>query len=222
MTTIGSSRSSKRSTLIWLEREPPTGSCDGWFQLLAEAGACRACPSLRGARPVLSPADGPVPAPILLIGEAPGRLGAARTGVPLHGDRTGQYVEHLLAIASIPPGVVHRTNAVLCHPADERGRNRRPRAGEVARCARWLAWRLHVVDPLIVVVLGTVPLAALERIAPHGLRLAEAVGWPTRWEGRWLLPLYHPSPRTMARRSLRQQEDDWRVLGELWSMVAGA
>lgn len=71
------------------------------------------------------------------------------------------------------------------------------------------------------VVLGTVPLAALERIAPHGLVLTEAVGRPTRWQGRWLLPLYHPSPRTMARRSLRQQEEDWRVLGELWSMVAG-
>lgn len=156
------------------------------------------------------------------MGEAPGRLGAVRTGVPLHGDRTGQYVEHLLAIAGIPPGVVHRTNAVLCHPADERGRNRRPRAGEVARCARWLGWRLHVVDPLIVVVLGTVPLAALERIAPHGLRLAEAVGRPTRWEGRWLLPFHHPSPRTVARRSLRQQEDDWRVLGELWSLMTGA
>ncbi len=222
MTTIGSSPSSRRSTPIWPEREWLVPLPGGWQRLIVEASACRICPGLRGSRPVLGASDGPVPAPILLIGEAPGRHGAVRTGVPLHGDRTGQHVEHLLAVAGVPREAVHRTNAVLCHPADERGRNHRPQAAEIGRCARWLAWRLQVVDPLIVVTLGAVPLASLEQIAPHGLRLAEAAGQPTRWEGRWLLPLYHPSPRALARRPMGRQEEDWRALGVLWSMVTSA
>jgi len=120
----------------------------------------------------------------------------------------------------IPPGQVHRTNALLCHPADGRGRNRSPRPDELARCVTWLARRLALVQPSIVVPLGGVALAALDLIEPHGLRLKEAVAIPHRWRGRWLLPLYHLSPRTIARRPMWQHEADWAALGDLWRRVS--
>lgn len=191
---------------------------DSWPRTLEQIIRCRACAGL--GKPVSGYGDGPVPATVLLIGEAPGRLGAARTGVPLTGDRTGQAVDRFLERAGIPPGQVHRTNALLCHPADGRGRNRSPRPDELARCVTWLARRLALVQPSIVVPLGGVALAALDLIEPHGLRLKEAVAIPHRWRGRWLLPLYHLSPRTIARRPMWQHEADWAALGDLWRRVS--
>jgi uracil-DNA glycosylase len=57
---------------------------------------CDLCPRLRGCRKVLSSANGNVESKVLFVAEAPGRLGADRTGVPLFGDRTGDNFEALL------------------------------------------------------------------------------------------------------------------------------
>ena len=156
------------------------------------------------------------------MGEAPGRLGAGRTGVPFLGDRSGERLEALLGEAGLGRGEVFITNAVLCNPlteptpADGERRNRRPRVSEVRECQPYLEGTLAAVGAPVVAALGGVALGALRRIEPHGVtRLVEEAGRPREWGGRTLVPLVHPSPRTQGRRSWAEQVGDWRALGEL-------
>ena len=182
-------------------------------QLAAAAIACGLCAGADGRRRVLSAANGPLDSPLLFVAEAPGRDGADRTGVPLHGDRTGDNFAHLLGVLGWRREWVFITNAVLCNPRAADGRNRTPNTAELAHCAPFLRATVELIDPRYVVTLGRVALRALEGIAAHGLELRRDVAGRFAWDGRALVPLYHPSPRVMAgHRDLRAQEADYRRL----------
>jgi uracil-DNA glycosylase len=182
--------------------------------LCAEAAGCVACPRMTGRRRVLSDANGPVPARLVLVGEAPGRRGADRTGVPFSGDASGRALADLLEGAGIDRAGVFVTNAVLCNPRDAAGRNARPSPAELANCAGFLARQIALVDPEVIAPLGAVALAALERLHPHGRTLADA-GLPVKWNGRVLFPLFHPSPRARRHRSIERQRADFARLADL-------
>lgn len=175
---------------------------------------------MAGRRRVLGAANGRPGALVMFVGEAPGRHGGERTGVPFSGDRTGRNFTALLPLAGLARDDIFITNAVLCNPRDARGRNRAPRREELAACRGWLAGQLAVVDAPVVVPLGAVALAALDALGPHGLRLREAVGRPRAWLGRTLVPLYHPGPRAQLHRPFAAQCDDFRALGALVRRVA--
>jgi uracil-DNA glycosylase len=61
----------------------------------------------------------------------------------------------------------------------------------------------------VVVTLGSVALEALKRIQSHDLILKDAVGSIHEWNGRLLVPIYHPSPQVLAshRREQAQLQD---------------
>jgi uracil-DNA glycosylase family 4 len=192
-----------------------SAGADAYASLVTAVGGCRACADVSYTH-LLGDTNGPLDARLLVVGEAPGRDGAVRTGVPFHGDRSGDRFEELLAVAGLARREVFVTNAILCHPGDGDGRNRRPRATELAACASYLEATLDLVAAPIVVALGGVALEALGRIEPHGIdRVSEAAGQPRPWGGRTLMPLVHPSARTQGRRSWAQQLEDWRRLGRL-------
>ncbi len=190
-------------------------------ELVARARGCRLCPRMEGRRRVLGEENGPVAARLMFVAEAPGRLGAERTGVPLSGDRTGQAFARLLAAAGLRREEVFVTNAVLCNPRDGAGRNATPTMGEVRNCAPLLEATIEVVDPAVVVTLGAVALGAVGRIEPHGVVLAGGVGLPVRWGGRWLVPLYHPGARAQIRRPMAAQAGDYERLGAFLRGGAG-
>ncbi len=158
----------------------------------------------------LSPGNGPVPAAVMCVAEAPGRLGAALTGVPLTRDVAGRRFEAFLALAGLSRDDVFVTNAVLCLPLDAAGRNRRPTFEEVTACAPLLRAQLALVRPRIVLALGATALRALAGIEPHGASLARDAGRAIPWRDGWLIPLYHPAFRSTVHRAQRLQEDDWR------------
>jgi uracil-DNA glycosylase family 4 len=152
---------------------------------------------------------------VLFVAEAPGRFGADRTGVPLVGDRSGKTFDLLLAAAGLDRDQIFVTNAVLCNPRDEQGRNAPPAASEIARCSQHLRETIALVDPRFVVALGVSALRGLEHVEPHDLKLSGDVGRPTPWFGRALVSLYHPSARAQIRRPLDQQVRDFEALGRL-------
>lgn len=197
------------------EAARPLGS---FASLVDDVASCHACRGMAYAH-VLGATNGPLEARLLIVGEAPGRLGAARTGVPFRGDRSGERLDALLAAAELDRSEVFITNAVLCNPltgAGDDARNRRPRASELARCSPYLERTIAVVRAPVVAALGGAALDALARIEPHEVtRVSEVAGQPRWWAGRTLVPLVHPSPRTQGRRSWVQQLDDWKRLGEL-------
>ncbi|MEX0786873.1 MAG: uracil-DNA glycosylase family protein, partial [Dehalococcoidia bacterium] len=81
---------------------------------------------------VLGDVNGPRDAGVLFVAEAPGRLGAARTGIPMTSDVTGRRFHAFLAEAGLVRARVFITNSVLCNPLATNGNNRRPKAREVA------------------------------------------------------------------------------------------
>ena len=188
---------------------------DAFGALVERARACARCPRMDGRTRVLGPGNGPLGARILWVAEAPGRLGGDRTGIPLSADQTGRNFDEFLAAAGLDRAAQFVTNAVLCNPRNTLGLNDRPRAAELRNCSQHLADLLAVLDPPWVVALGRVALDALALIAPHDAQLARDVAQPIPWAGRHLVPLYHPGPRSVARRSRAGHIADYRLLAAL-------
>jgi DNA polymerase len=174
-----------------------------------------------GCPPVLSRANGPFAATVLFVGEAPGRLGAGRTGIPMSGDVSGIRFDRLLGVAGLQRGNVFVTNALLCLPLDSSGRNRRPRPQELRSCSAWLRETIRMVDPGLVVSMGGVALEALRRIEPHQLSLKLSGQRPVTWNGRLLAAVYHPGARAQVHRSWPEQEGDWRNIGSWVTRLEG-
>lgn len=188
-------------------------------KLIEDVSACVVCARMHGSARVLNYSAGNVMAPLMFIGEAPGRLGADATEVPFHGDRAGANFENLLSFAGINRSELFVTNAVLCNPKDEHGNNATPSPAEVANCSHFLKRQIELVNPEIVVTLGSTALMALNSIEPHNLSLRENARTVHEWFGRILVPLYHPSQRAMVHRGIEQQQGDYSFLRQLMSAV---
>ena len=176
---------------------------------------CNLCPRLCSRTKVLSEGNGDIDSKVLFVAEAPGRLGADRTGIPLHGDQTGDNFEALLGNIGWRREDLFITNAVLCNPREENGNNATPTSEEIGNCSAYLEMTIELVDPVVVVPLGATALAALAKIVPHGLDLKGSVAKPFPWAGRTLVPLYHPGPRARVHRSLLRQRADFMSLAKL-------
>ncbi|GAA3328717.1 hypothetical protein GCM10020331_073820 [Ectobacillus funiculus] len=74
---------------------------------------------------------------------------------------------------------------------------RSPTKQEVTNCHPYLARIIELVNPKVIVTLGKKALEALKEIETHQLLLKEDVGTYTKWNNRWLYPLYHPSPQVI-------------------------
>jgi uracil-DNA glycosylase len=151
----------------------------------------------------------PGPTRWLLVGLAPGRLGADRTGRPFLGDRSGDRLRSLLAAVGLSDAVA-LTNAVKCAPqvcratpagcprAESCGRdrgcrpaNRDPTRAELARCQPYLAAEIALVEPAGVIALGRLAEEAVRAaLGRPGPRLAPGV--PTG-AAPWVAYLPHPA-----------------------------
>ncbi len=168
---------------------------------------------------VLGPGCGQPDAKLLFVGEAPGRFGADRTAVPFSGDASGKNFEAFLSGAKLSRDDCFVTNAVLCNPRDEAGNNAPPNRTEQANCRNFLRQQVELIDPLLVVSLGAVALAALNDIEQHGLVLRQTVRRATPWFGRELVPLYHPGARALIHRNRRLQQNDYRYVARRLAML---
>lgn len=181
-------------------------------QLVKKAASCRVCPDLADQSAVLSSANGSLDANIVFVAEAPGRFGAGRTGVPFQGDRSGDNFEILLKHIGLTRPEVFITNAVLCNPLAD-GNNRRPIAQEIKNCSAFLKKSLDIIQPKVVVTLGTVALNALNQLLGTRFKLSQNVAQPLATENFTLFPLYHPSPRvTNWKRPMAQQKKDFKKI----------
>ena len=176
--------------------------------LAAEAAACTRCAAMCERTAVLSYLNGPVTARVMFIGEAPGRKGADRTRVPFSGDQSGKNLDRYLASIGLKREEIFITSAALCNPRTESGANRKPTQVEVGNCSGFLRRTIELVDPRVIVTLGSVALDALKRIHYHEFTLKEAAGKIHRWNARLLVPIYHPSPQVLA--SHRREEAQLR------------
>ncbi|MFN0083973.1 MAG: uracil-DNA glycosylase [Blastocatellia bacterium] len=186
------------------------------FTLLAdEAAACRVCERMRERRAVLSPLNGSITPKVMFVAEAPGRNGADRTRIPFYGDSSGDTFEALLASIGLTRSEIFITNSVLCSPRKPSGANDKPARGEIRNCSSFLRRQIELIDPPVIATLGAVALDALKLIEPHALRLREHAARTVEWNGRRLVPLYHPSPQVIITvRPLARQIRDFQALAE--------
>src|SRR6185436_12298667 len=181
--------------------------------LAAEAAACTRCPAMCGRSAVLSELNGSPDAQIMFIGEAPGRKGADRTRVPFSGDQSGANLDRFLNSISLTRKEIFITSAALCNPRSESGANRKPTQRELTNCSSFLRRTIELVDPRVIVTLGSVALEALKRIQYHELSLKTAATQIHAWNDRVLVPIYHPSPQVLAsHRREAQQLTDYQVV----------
>ena len=186
--------------LVPLEVAPHMGSV---AELAATVAGCVACPDLAVTRTQVVPGTVPAGAEVLLVGEAPGAQEDA-TGVPFVG-RSGALLDELLAEAGLVRNRIAVANVLKCRPPA----NRTPRRAEVERCRPWLSRQLALIDPLVIVSLGTSAAAWFLGSSARISALREA-GQPVRYADRPLVVTYHPAaairfgPRGKPRAALRE------------------
>jgi uracil-DNA glycosylase family 4 len=181
--------------------------------LTAEAAVCTRCPAMCGRSAVLSELNGSVDARVMFIGEAPGRKGADQTRVPFSGDQSGKNFDRFLASIGLRREDIFITSAALCNPRSESGANRKPGKVELKNCSYFLRQAIDLIDPAVIVTLGSVALEALKSIKSHDLSLKESAAKIQRWDDRVLVPIYHPSPQVLAsHRREAEQLSDYKVV----------
>lgn len=106
--------------------------------------------------------EGPVPAPLMIIGEQPGGQ-EDRQGRPFVGS-AGRMLDRGLEAAGLARDRVYITNAVKHFKWTARGKRRihkRPNSEEMAACKPWLERELEHVKPQALIVMGTTAVKTL-------------------------------------------------------------
>jgi len=175
-------------TQVTTDTVAAAAGASSWDELVAVVQGCVACDELAASRTRVVAGQRPPGAEVLLVGEAPGAQ-EDETGVPFVG-RSGQLLDQLLGEAGLRREQVAVANVLKCRPPA----NRTPRRAEVARCRPWLTRQVELVDPRVVVALGST--AAAWFFGPSariGALRQRSVGEPLTYDGRALLVTYHPS-----------------------------
>ena len=121
---------------------------------------------------------------LMFIGEGPGAE-EDQQGLPFVG-RAGALLTGLIQAAGLTRDDVYITNVVKCRPPG----NRNPQPDEIASCRPILLRQIALLDPTLIIVLGNVPMKALN---PSAAGITRERGKPFSF-GKWqVLPTFHPS-----------------------------
>ena len=152
---------------------------------------CRDCPIGAMATQAVG-GEGPVRAPLMLVGEQPGDQEDLR-GQPFVGP-AGQLLGRALAQAGIPRERVFLTNAVRHFKFELRGKRRIHKTAsqaEAAACLHWLEEEIALVQPRRLLALGGT--AARSLLGRPVAVMSERGRWHERPDGRQVFVTLHPS-----------------------------
>ncbi|WP_422055555.1 UdgX family uracil-DNA binding protein [Sphingomonas sp.] len=133
---------------------PGDNATKAWAALRDEAMTCTRCHLHKHATQTVF-GEGPVDAPLMLIGEQPGDQ-EDLAGRPFVGP-AGQLLDDALAQAGIDRSAAYLTNAVKHFKFEPRGKRRihaTPDAGEISACRWWIEQEMLIVRPKVVIALG--------------------------------------------------------------------
>ncbi|HUZ86307.1 MAG TPA: uracil-DNA glycosylase [Candidatus Baltobacterales bacterium] len=145
--------------------------------------SCKNC-GLHATRTQAVPGEGPCPADVMIVGEAPG-FNEDRQGEPFVG-AAGKLLDTLLARISLSRSEVFITNVLKCRPP----MNRDPMPNEAEACSPYLARQLELIKPKVVLILGR---HALERLMPGQGSISRVHGSLIKRGDVAYVPLYHPA-----------------------------
>jgi len=165
-----------------------------------EIGDCTRCPLAYAGRRKIVFADGDPKARLMFVGEGPGADEDA-SGVPFVG-KAGQLLNNMIQAMGLKREEVYIANIVKCRPPA----NRTPEPVEANTCSQFLLRQMDVVQPEVVVALGSTAATYL-----LGVKQSLA-GLRGRWHscrGAKLAVTYHPA---FLLRDPRMKGEAWKDL----------
>ena len=187
------------------EPDSPVSPPASLAQIREDLGDCRRC-GLCAKRTHLVFGSGEASAPLMVIGEAPGKE-EDLTGEPFVG-AAGEMLDKMLErVIGLRRDQVYIANVVKCRPP----KNRDPLPDEVASCLPFLRRQIQAVQPKVLLVLGRVAFQSL-------LQTTQGI---TRARGQWFtvdgvptMPTFHPAYL------LRKPQDKRLTLHDLQAVAA--
>ncbi len=211
---------SRETAMVETARGAPGGNSEtAWAALRDEAAHCTRCHLYRHATQTVF-GEGPVDAPLMLVGEQPGDQ-EDLAGRPFIGP-AGQVLDRALAEAGIDRGKAYLTNAVKHFKFEPRGKRRihsKPDAGEITACRWWIEQERLIVRPQVTVALGaTAARALLGRAVTIARERGRAVALPDGGGEAWIT--VHPSFLLRLPDEARKAEEYARFVEDLRSAAA--
>ena len=156
--------------------------------------SCSLCDLCKTAKSVLVPFRGSFRKPkILFVGIAPSgyddQQGVIFSGPP------GEYLADALREVGVPIEDVAFDSVVHCTPRDEIGQSRDPSLDEVLTCSPYLYQLIKVVDPSVIIPLGTQAYREISGESEAFITESHGVATPVRIGGkeRIVIGSFHPS-----------------------------
>lgn len=147
---------------------------------------------------------GPVPARVMLVGEAPGEQ-EVTDGVPFVGKSGMELNGHYLPLAGLTRAQVYVTNLYKYRPP----KNRDPLPDEIAEGLAELLPEIEEVRPQVVVAVGRISAGAL--LGRH-VDMDKEHGIPVAYGDRVLLPVYHPAAGLHNTAMMTRVREDFEAL----------
>lgn len=179
-------------------------------QLQEAVQRCGRCRQLRG-RTRAVPGEGNPQARIMVVGEGPGQE-EDREGRPFVGP-AGQLLTKMLQAIQLDRREVFITNRVKCRPPG----NRKPEPEELQACFPFLREQIRLINPLLLVALGTI---AAQGLTGLDRGIAALRGESYFFQGILCIPTYHPAFLLRRPEFKRQAWEDLqqirREIDRLW------
>lgn len=151
-------------------------------EVAQQTSVCTRC-KLHFSRRNAVPGAGNPHSEIMFIGEGPG-FHENQQGLPFVG-AAGQFLDELLAEASLKREDVFITNVVKCRPPG----NRDPQPEELEACKPYLERQIAAINPDVIVTLGRFSMGHFIR---NG-KISSIHGHSFWSNGRMIIPMYHPA-----------------------------
>lgn len=173
--------------------------------IAAAIAECRAC-GLCETRTRTVPGQGAADARLMFVGEAPG-YNEDQEGLAFVG-RAGQLLTKMIAAMGLGREQVFIANVLKCRPPD----NRDPAPDEANACFHFLLEQIDAVSPDVICTLGG---HATNNLLERSDSMSRLRGRVFDFEGRKLVPTYHPSYLLRTPSAKRAAWEDLRVVMEL-------
>ncbi len=165
-----------------------------------EIGDCTRCPLAYAGRRTIVFGDGDANARLMFVGEGPGADEDA-SGIPFVG-KAGQLLNNMIQAMGLKREEVYIANIVKCRPPA----NRVPEPVEANTCDQFLLQQIDVVQPQVVVALGSTAAMYLLGVKQS---LSSLRGKWHSCRGAKLAVTYHPA---FLLRDPRMKGDAWKDL----------
>jgi uracil-DNA glycosylase len=181
-------------------RVAPAHKAEALTAIQEDIGDCTRCPLAYAGRRKIVFADGDANARLMFVGEGPGADEDVQ-GLPFVG-KAGQLLNNMIQAMGLKREQVYIANIVKCRPPA----NRTPEPVEANTCSQFLLRQIDVVQPEIVVALGSTA-------ATYLLGVKQSLsGLRGKWHscrGAKLAVTYHPA---FLLRDPRMKSEAWKDL----------